>query len=242
MNHVSAADSAVAYHDYLAENWEQRYQKRAFKARMDVLRRSLQGRQLTNTFWLDAGCGTGTLSRWMATQGYRVLGIDAAGEMIARARELAHASQLADRLRFSTTNSISALKFENNSFDGVLCSSVLEYVAEPEACVAEFARVLRPAGLLLVSIPNRRSAARRMQVFSHRIARRSRMKGVDFLNYSRNEYARHEFAGLLAEAGFAVEKVLPFGGPLPSLAVRSRHWAPLMMFVAVKARQIPRQC
>ena len=45
----------------------------------------------------------------------------------------------------------------SNSCDGVLCSSVLEYVSDVDTCLKEFARVLRPAGLLLVSVPNRHS-------------------------------------------------------------------------------------
>jgi hypothetical protein len=39
---------------------------------------------------------------------------------------------------------------------------------------------------------------------------------------------------LLSLSGFAERKLVPFGGPLPGLAQRSRRWAPLLMFVAQK--------
>lgn len=39
------------------------------------------------------------------------------------------------------------------AYDTVLCSEVLEHVGEPEAAVAEMARVLRPGGTLILSVP-----------------------------------------------------------------------------------------
>jgi hypothetical protein len=54
------------------------------------------------------------------------------------------------------------------------------------------------------------------------------------LDYSRNQYSKPQFNRLLKQSGFSGEQVVPFGGPLPRLAQRSLHWAPLLMFVAQK--------
>ena len=57
---------AVSYHRYSTRGWEQRYRKRSFKARQAVLVECLEARDLAGGSWLDAGCGTGTLSRLLA--------------------------------------------------------------------------------------------------------------------------------------------------------------------------------
>lgn len=46
-----------------------------------------------------------------------------------------------------------AIPVEVGSFDVVLCTEVLEHVPHPERVIAEFARVLKPGGRLLLSAP-----------------------------------------------------------------------------------------
>jgi 2-polyprenyl-3-methyl-5-hydroxy-6-metoxy-1,4-benzoquinol methylase len=227
-----AAD-AITYHASLAKEWERRYQKRSFQMRQTVLRKSLEGRELDDTCWLDAGCGTGTHSRWLAARGCRVIGVDASSEMVGAAR-LASRQNCPDRLNFFWVQSIARLTMDDRSLDGVLCSSVLEYVPDPVACLIEFARVLRPGGLLVTSVPNRHSIARRMQLACHQLGGLWGQHWCQFLDYSRHHYSRREFEQLLTQHGFSILKHVPFGGPLPRLAQRSRRWAPLLMFVAQK--------
>ena len=85
----SPAKDAVAYHRELAAGWEQRYEKPAFKARLRPFKECLAGHDLHGQDWLDAGCGSGNMARYLAERGPNVLGVDAAEEMIAIARELA---------------------------------------------------------------------------------------------------------------------------------------------------------
>lgn len=49
--------------------------------------------------------------------------------------------------------SADALPFPDASFDTVLCTQVLEHVPKPDAVLEECARVLRPGGTLIVSVP-----------------------------------------------------------------------------------------
>ena len=83
------AKDAVAYHRELAIGWEQRYRKPAFKARLRAVEECLAAHNLRGQHWLDAGCGSGTLARYLLEAGANVLGVDAAEEMISLARELA---------------------------------------------------------------------------------------------------------------------------------------------------------
>jgi len=231
---ANVAADAVAYHASLAQHWEQRYCKPSFQMRETVLLQSLRGWNLAGSLWLDAGCGSGALSRWLAARGCGVLGVDASHEMVGAANQSAQLQEYSERLDFVRITSVAHLALDDASLDGVLCSSVLEYMPDPSACLAEFARVLKPGGLLVVSVPNRNSLVRRMQLGCHYFGSRLGQSWCKFLDYSRHQYSPGEFARLLSLSGFAERKLVPFGGPLPGLARRSRRWAPLLMFVAQK--------
>ena len=223
---------AVAYHRQLARGWEQRYRKRSFKAREAVLVECLEARDVAGGNWLDAGCGTGTLSRLLAERGCTVLGVDAAMEMVDAAGQLSQVGDRSVQLKFEPVETIARLPLASNSCDGVLCSSVLEYVSDVDTCLKEFARVLRPAGLLLVSVPNRHSIVRLTQVGCHYLGKWLGQSWVAFLDHSRNQYSANQFERRLAAYGFCSEKVVAFGSPLPKWAQRSRYGGSLLMFVA----------
>jgi 2-polyprenyl-3-methyl-5-hydroxy-6-metoxy-1,4-benzoquinol methylase len=251
------AKDAVAYHRELAVGWEQRYEKPAFIARQRAFEECLKGRDLHAQDWLDAGCGSGTLARSLVRAGARVLGVDAAEEMITLARELASqnvvrqvASRVAShdlagpnlegndepgpRLRFQHIATIARLPLADRSLDGVLCSSVLEYVPDPEACLAEFSRVLRPGGLLVVSVANRNSLVRRAQVGTHKLGHLLRKRWCAFLDYSHHEYTAAGFRVLLKKHGFVTEKIIPFGSPIPHWLQRREFGGSLLAFCAVR--------
>ena len=48
---------------------------------------------------------------------------------------------------------LDAIPVDDGHFDGIVCNAVLEHVLDPEAVMAEFARVLRPGGLLYLTVP-----------------------------------------------------------------------------------------
>jgi 2-polyprenyl-6-hydroxyphenyl methylase/3-demethylubiquinone-9 3-methyltransferase len=243
------AKDAVAYHRELAVGWDQRYKKPAFRARLRAFEECLAGRDLHGQAWLDAGCGSGTMARYLVKAGARVLGVDAAEPMIAMARELAsqilpshdlpsqdpaRQDESTQQLRFEHIATIAQLPLADQSLDGILCSSVLEYVPDASACLAEFARVLRPGGLLIVSVANRNSLVRRAQVGTHRLGRLLRQRWCAFLDYSRNEYVAAGFRVLLREHGFATSNVVPFGSPIPRWLQRREFGGSLLAFCATR--------
>jgi SAM-dependent methyltransferase len=99
---------------------------------------------------LDAACGEGYGSAWLARHAKSVTGLDIDVPTIASAR----AKYAAPALRFEV-GSVAAMPFANASFDCAVSFETLEHLAEQDAMLAELRRVLRPDGVLIISTPNR---------------------------------------------------------------------------------------
>lgn len=212
---------AVSFHDSLARKWEDGYKKEAFVERLEVLS-SLLPQSHPGQRWLDAGCGTGTLSRWLARErGFSVVSIDASEKMLANASP----EEGVEYLR----SDVSKTGFPDCSFDGVLCSSVLEYIPSIDAALREFHRLLKPEGVLLASIPNSALSVRiplRLVYWLTRPLGHKRM--YRFLDYSVHCYSMAGFGDLLRLTGFSPERMVGFGDlGLPLTRVLSAR--PLIM-------------
>jgi|TARA_B110000914_G_scaffold65093_1_gene56826 SAM-dependent methyltransferase len=106
---------------------------------------------------LDMGCGEGrhTIGLFVEKQ-INAFGFDLSLDDLNIAR-----SRLDD---FSTQNSsnsvcvfgvsdINNMPFQDGSYDSVICSEVLEHVPAPEESIKELIRVLKPGGVLALSVP-----------------------------------------------------------------------------------------
>ena len=82
--------------------------------------------------------------------------------------------------------------FTNGSFDTVLCTQVLEHVPDPKSLVNEMARVLRPGGHLIVTVP-----------FSYRL----HSEPYDYWRFT-----KHGLALLIESAGLSLEYISDRGG------------------------------
>lgn len=224
---------AVDYHNELARTWEDRYDRPSFKRREQVIKAFVMDQPLTSQHWIDAGCGTGRLSRLLAAQGATVVGVDAAEEMLAIGRELAGRCGIGDLLSYQHIEDVNSLPFAASSFDGALCSSVLEYLDDPFSCLREFARVVRSGGTFVVSVPNRRSMLRRAQSIEFRLTRLlGRAGSPAYMRYSKNAFARSDFARILIQSGFTPTRCEYFGGPWPTFA---QNWPQLGSLILFKA-------
>jgi ubiquinone/menaquinone biosynthesis C-methylase UbiE len=95
---------------------------------------------------LDVGCGPGTLTCDLAraVAPGRVVGIDAAADVVEAARAGAAGSG-PDNVTFEVAD-LFALPFRDDSFDVVHAHQVLQHVADPVAALEEMRRVCRPGG------------------------------------------------------------------------------------------------
>ncbi|MEZ6132287.1 MAG: methyltransferase domain-containing protein [Planctomycetaceae bacterium] len=99
---------------------------------------------------LDVGSGAGQIIRHLlqvAHQDAQIVGFDLSVEMLRRARERLKS----DRPVFVGAD-MTALPFRDESFDCITCGFVLEYLPDPTPGLAEFARVLKPGGTLLLLV------------------------------------------------------------------------------------------
>jgi 2-polyprenyl-6-hydroxyphenyl methylase / 3-demethylubiquinone-9 3-methyltransferase len=101
---------------------------------------------------LDIGCGAGIAAEAFARLGYRVTGLDAAGEAIEAARTHAARAGLPITYRIGAPEDLVA---ENLRFPVVTALEVIEHVADPAAFLATVADLLAPGGRLFLSTLNR---------------------------------------------------------------------------------------
>ncbi len=225
---------AIQHHQALANQWEGKYQKGSFASRERLIARCLEDLKLEGTTWLDAGCGTGRFSRLLTRKGCRVRGVDASSSMLAIARQMARTEGLAEEPSFQHVETIERLPFEDGAFDGILCSSVLEYVDSPSRCLSELSRTLKPGGVLLLTAPNRQSLLRGALVSVFRASRTLGRPWPRYLELSKHEYCHRGLRRFLEEFDFDVRSMVVFGGPFPRRLQRRRLVGSLLLAVAHK--------
>ncbi|MEV6815758.1 methyltransferase domain-containing protein [Micromonospora sp. NPDC051296] len=96
---------------------------------------------------LDVGTGTGQVAMVLAGLGHRVTGIDLADGMLDRARQ--HAAAMANGPVIQHGDAVHP-DFPAASFDAVTSRYLMWTLREPEAAVANWARLLRPGGTVAV--------------------------------------------------------------------------------------------
>ena len=148
-------------------------------------------------------------------------GVDLSPGMVAAARR--RLPQLAERL---VEGPIEHLPFDDESFDAVAATGVLEYATHDlAAAVAELARVLRPQGVAVLSFPRQQSPAllwrSKLLYPAVRTAKRvvpvGRPAPLDLPPRS-----EQEFLAAVAEAGFSAEETRRIGRFASHLVLRAR--------------------
>jgi SAM-dependent methyltransferase len=96
---------------------------------------------------LDVACGAGQTALPMARQGAQVTGLDVASNLIAVARQRAQSEALT--VRFDDGDAEN-LPYEDESFDVVFSLIGAMFAPQPDKVAAEFARVCRPGGRIIM--------------------------------------------------------------------------------------------
>ena len=96
---------------------------------------------------LDVAAGTGTSSASLARNGASVVAADFSQGMIEVGRQRQAANPFISFVQADAT----ALPFDDDTFDDIVASQVLHYLEDWTPTLAEFRRVLKPGGRLIVS-------------------------------------------------------------------------------------------
>ena len=149
---------------------------------------------------LDAGCGSGGMTRFLARRG-RVTGIDLAPEALGYARRRG--------LTSLARASVGQLPFRSASFDVVTSFDVLYHlnVDDDLMALAELHRVLRPGGVLLIRLP------------AYDWIRGAHDEAV----HTRHRYTQDELTGKLDAVGYRVEHATYANSVLFPLAPVKRY-------------------
>jgi len=142
---------------------------------------------------LDVGCGSGTLLGLLKQRGFRVMGVDFSAEA-ARVAEVENGVQV-------VVGSLGEARFPDQSFDVVTLFHVMEHVTNPREVLAEVFRILRPGGAIVLQVPNIDSW--QFKLFG------GKWYGLDIPRHV-IDYSKDAILKLLADAGFAVQRVRHF--------------------------------
>jgi ubiquinone/menaquinone biosynthesis C-methylase UbiE len=99
---------------------------------------------------LDAGAGETQYRRFCAHLQYTSQDF---GQYDGKGNQVGIQAQRWDNSRIDIRSDITRIPVADASFDAVMCVEVLEHIPDPVAAIAEFARLLRPGGWLILTAP-----------------------------------------------------------------------------------------
>jgi SAM-dependent methyltransferase len=179
---------------------------------------------------LNAGAGQGTFSLRLAEHGFDVTSADASPTAVA-VLEKRVGGEVAEA-------DVTDLPFADETFDAAVLGEVLEHIPDDSAALREVARVVRPEGVLAVSVP----------------ADPARYGPSDRWAGHVRRYTRPLLVGACDESGFSVVRCMGWGFPVSALYHRHlyerrldrqgsaspRRWERLALGILSAALQVDR--
>lgn len=147
---------------------------------------------------LDVGCNDGTISKMIALNNNKVIGVDISRKAVLLAKEKGIEAYQCDM----ETQSLE--QFEDNFFDVVYSSEVIEHIMDTDQFLQKIRRVLAPGGALIITTPNLASLGRRFLLLFGQsphidpVLRGDKGEHIRF-------FVKSTFLSLLQDNGFRIE-------------------------------------
>lgn len=151
----------------------------------------------------DLPCGTGYLSVRAASKGWKVSPLDLHPEQW-------EGGDVAQPLRVDLHE---MLPLPDESFDAIACCEGIEHIENPWLVLREFARILRPGGVLVVTLPNTVDLRQRWRILRRGYYGHYLPKVADHINLLGTFGTCHA----LLRTGFQIEAIdvaKVYGGPV----------------------------
>lgn len=199
------SDPLKHFHERSSE-WSVLYQRPQFRDRLHLFTSNVKKLLPSNASVMDYGCGTGTIAMALAKSGFRVTAVDGALGMVEQGTAAAQQAQL-DNVTFTHIDPENWTP--HTSYDGIACSSVIEYVPDDVGLLRKFSDALNPGGWLLVSIPSSTSWVGKLEDVVGKFKGKNR--DVEF---AQRRYKLKQFSAQLESMGLQTRDMISFEFPV----------------------------
>lgn len=217
MTSASQTENTRTFFDSYAATWGQHYRAGHPQARrIELFRAALAARLPDGGQVLDLGCGSGEITAALAAGGLTMTGADLSPAMIQVAQSTHAVGKVAAWVHLGNDR---ALPFADGGFDAVVSSSVLEYVTNPAEQLREVARILKPGGWYIATVPDMTDGPRLAEEKKRRLAnnpivwafaRHTRWRSYcEYLRLSINRWPLADWETCFAAAGLHVVPEYP---------------------------------
>jgi len=218
------------FYDSIAEQFDALMNPYEVNKRLNIIFNRLLSDDLNGKLVLDAGCGTGRFSARLIERGACVVSLDIGHGLVTQ-------SLLKSPTAWGVQSSLENLGIADDTFDVVVCTEVIEHTPNPRCSVHELMRVLKPGGILVLTVPH--------QLWRFSVTVANWLKIRPYAGYE-NWVSRRELELWVEEAGGNIEQMIGFNlfplfyRPFYRLLDAADHYRllyPLMVNIGLRVRK-----